>query len=327
VAGDEPPRTPAAEDVGRRIVVLERDVLVRLSGRPSLAHPLRPDPELVRVWGRIKEDLDEIHRLLVARDSHRPGALQQLDALLGTAPEPSQPWALDFAREFGHSLRALVPLFGDAAYLQAALGAKSTRKRFGRVLGDRRLAEATDLLDAEPSALDVARVADELRLIRLDSAGDRRRSHARLALRSRQLTRTLLLMAPLVVATAAAIAVADETTAWHITVAILTGALASVLSGFFTLRDSLSRLRDLRAFRAALFLQPFVGAAAGLFAFLLVDTGVLHLPPADAEPTIGAFALYGFLAGFSEPFLLRTVKRLTGEPDETSASGGAADSS
>ena len=124
----------------------------------------------------------------------------------------------------------------------------------------------------------------------------------------------VLILVPLVCATGAAIAFADDTTAWQVVVAGLAGALGSVLSGFFKLRDKLSKLRELRSFDGAVLAQPLVGATAGLFAYALVRAGILHLPPPDSQPTTSSYVIYGFVMGFSEPFLLDVVGKVARGP-------------
>jgi hypothetical protein len=94
------------------------------------------------------------------------------------------------------------------------------------------------------------------------------------------------------------------------------GALGSALSSVLRLRDQIARLGDLRAFWPIAFAQPFVGAATGLVVYLILQTGIVHLGDVDTK-TIGASAqgLVAFLAGFSEPFFLGTVQRLSTSAD------------
>lgn len=308
--GDAPAGSSTQEDVATRVAAFQGDLLARLQVRRRAISLRRVhDAELARLWGRANEELGEIYRQL--RSGDRPtGAVEQLRVLLDAAPKPAERWTLEFAREFSHSLRALLPLFGDAAYLRAALGTKDAQERLAAVLPAARLRALEAALGSD-EPVDGARVAQELRIARLHRANRRRRTYARQAVREGLLLKTLAVLVPPAAAAGLVLAFADDETVWRVALAATAGALASVLAGFYVLRDDLRRLTDLRAFDATLYLQPFVGAAVGLLAFLLVDVGILHLPPADSEPTLAAYGLYGFLLGFSEPFLLRTVGRLT----------------
>lgn len=118
----------------------------------------------------------------------------------------------------------------------------------------------------------------------------------------------------------------------HLLVAAALGAAGSLLSGFYTLRDKARRLNDLRSFRAAMWAQPFVGAVAGLLVFLIIRSGITGLTvavsadaPKDMKWAWATFAVYGFLAGFSEPFFLGLVSRVanTADKDQQGAGGEA----
>jgi hypothetical protein len=308
-------RERVPESLAQSVAALEADLLRRLNAaRPRFQR--RTDPEIVRVWGRIRDELAEIQLLLARTQTALPGAVTELENLLATRPDSELPWTLAFARGFDHSLRTVVPLFADPAYLRAAIGTRKIKKRFADAFGEKRLAAVEQTLGQDdPNPKEVAQIAFDLRTVFMHRANKRRKSHARLAIRAGTLWRMLIPLLLLVLTTGLLLAVARPTTTWFVLVAVFTAALGSVLSGFFKLRDDLRRLTDLRAFRAALVVQPFVGAAAGLFAFLLVRADVLHVPTADSAPSFTPYGVYGFLAGFSEPFLLGVVRRLTPESD------------
>src|SRR5262249_51515228 len=102
------------------------------------------------------------------------------------------------------------------------------------------------------------------------------------------------------------------------------GALGSMLSGILNLRG-LRRLTDLRVFEIGMVVQPLIGAAAGLFLFLLIESGVLSgvlgLPRTENKTGEGSIlGTYGFIAGFSEPFLLGIVRRVAGAAEENAES-------
>jgi len=67
--------------------------------------------------------------------------------------------------------------------------------------------------------------------------------------------------------------------------------------------------------------QPLIGAAAGLFLFLLIESRVVGLPgTTDKTDWWFVLATYGFIAGFSEPFLLGTVRRVAGTAEKNAGS-------
>jgi hypothetical protein len=303
------------------VSALESDLFLRLN-QPRRWFRRRTDPEVVRVWGRIREELGEIQVLLGRTRTAQSGAVRELEDLLATQPAKEDQWTLDFARRFDHSLRQIVPLFADSAYLRAAFRTNKTKKRFVEAFGEDRFTAVERTLEQDDLTLEeLAQIAVELRMAWVHRANERRKSHAKIDVRASLLRRMLILLLVVVSSSVVVLAVAKETTAWFVLVAVCTGALGSILSGFFNLRDDVHRLTDLRAFRTALFVQPFVGAAAGLFAFLLVRADVLHVPSADPGPAFTPYGLYGFLAGFSEPFLIGAARRLASEPDAAALDG------
>jgi hypothetical protein len=89
--------------------------------------------------------------------------------------------------------------------------------------------------------------------------------------------------------------------------AVCAGALGSVLSAVLKLRDGEQRIRYLRRSASFLFLQPMIGATAALVTRWI---GVEHvLNDEFLGDTLGPAV--GFLSGFSEPFFLGTLGRLS----------------
>jgi hypothetical protein len=92
--------------------------------------------------------------------------------------------------------------------------------------------------------------------------------------------------------------------------AVFAGMLGAGISGLRRLRDEFLRLADMEAFPPAYLAQLVVGAGFGLVALLLTDVGVLpDLPKLAAAPS-ASVAVYAFLAGFSEPFVIGAIGRL-----------------
>jgi hypothetical protein len=98
--------------------------------------------------------------------------------------------------------------------------------------------------------------------------------------------------------------------------AALAGALGGAVSGTFKLRDQVSRIGQLRAFQPAIVVQPLLGAAAGLFLLAVLESRLIDIDWGGQD--WAEAAVFAFAAGFSEPFFLGVVSRITaiGEEDE-----------
>jgi len=93
-------------------------------------------------------------------------------------------------------------------------------------------------------------------------------------------------------------------------IACLMGALGSILSGIYKLRDEELGIRQLRSIWPVLVIQPLVGAAAAMLVFAVLKTGIIQVATFDpAKESWPFFATFGFVAGFSEPFFLGVVRR------------------
>jgi hypothetical protein len=320
----EPP--PDRAKLAELIAVLQGDLDERLQAREesrwTIFHRfagISQRVELVRLWQAASEDLSEIQRLLDANDEELPKSDALMLKKILVRAKCSGVESIETARQLRFDLRAAVPLFADAAYLRVAL-ASEMMERFKKKFSSVRLEEVKRQLASDaPMSVEGRRVDDvtrriavELRAVQRGRASRRRDSHTRMAMRSALLLTTLAILLPLTVAAAIVLALANATTGWSVAVAAILGSLGSVLSGFFKLRDDFDHLNEFRSFNAALLVQPLVGAAAGLVGFLLVRAGVLALPPSRQEPNTWTFGIYGFLVGFSEPFLFGVVRRLTG---------------
>jgi hypothetical protein len=138
---------------------------------------------------------------------------------------------------------------------------------------------------------------------------------ARGALRSKYLRNAGLMLAALVGGTWVVAVVFDVTSGDAVlTLCALSGALGGTLSGARALRD-VSRLADARAFQTWWWVQPLVGAAIGMFLYALLASAVITLPGSespDPQEQAAARIVYAFIAGFSEPFLLRVMDSLAG---------------
>jgi hypothetical protein len=106
--------------------------------------------------------------------------------------------------------------------------------------------------------------------------------------------------------------------------ALAAGALGATLSGIYKLRDTLTSIRELRSNKAVLTIQPLVGAAAAFVLYVILRSGWVMIAGVDPDRLGWAhLTILGFLAGFSEPFFLGTVHRLSriGEGHPSPAEG------
>lgn len=152
--------------------------------------------------------------------------------------------------------------------------------------------------------------------------------------RRRTKARTLLMLAPVLLALLVGLGLLlDRTDTVSRPVVLLVGvagALGATLSGIFKLRDLIRGLGELRSFRAAMVVQPLVGAAFALFVMLVIEAGVAGVDLADGGSKAATYGVFGFIAGFSEPFALGIVQKVAG-PDavndapRTAAASGIAD--
>ena len=109
---------------------------------------------------------------------------------------------------------------------------------------------------------------------------------------------------------------------WGTVMLPIAGAVGAALSGTLKARDQLNREADIGRFKDGLLAQLLVGAAAAVIVVVLLKanlTSVGNITP----NTITAQAAFGFLAGFSEPFLLGVVGRAANLGSTAAAPGTA----
>ena len=147
-----------------------------------------------------------------------------------------------------------------------------------------------------------------LSALRWARSSEFRLHRARQAMRAR----ALRFLAPVLIVLTGGLALAigaaaEGPIAASILLAALAGALGGTMAGTLKLRDNVSRIGDLRSLRPALYVQPLLGAAAGLILLLAVVGGFLTESP---EQGWAKYGLLAFAAGFSEPFFLGIVNRV-----------------
>jgi hypothetical protein len=302
---------------------VELDLEELLAADRWVPHP-KADPELRKVHGVIRAQLSEARRLLASR----PGRLtlrneateRELEAVLRRQPAAL---TLDSAWELAATLKRLNLRLGDEFYVAAQLQYEQQRAtQAGRWHGwstrfQRR--ELDNLVKAYGSAkatIHDHKVAVErltsLYLSREDAGRDRR---ARAGLRAKLLNDLVLPFVSLLVGLGIAVNYAAEDSFLPTMImAACAGALGSILSSVFKVRDQLARLNELQGFRPAMRVQPFIGASAGVILWLILDSKALEVGAGSSASRSG-IGLLAFVAGFSEPFFLGIVQRVAQVPD------------
>jgi hypothetical protein len=128
----------------------------------------------------------------------------------------------------------------------------------------------------------------------------------------------LLWLAPVMAGLALALIVvtdlvADDASWRNGLLVAVAGGLGATLSGALKLRDQLPRIGSLRTFWYAFALQVPIGAVAGLFLWIVLESGLVEIAGRGDDWAVEAAV--AFAAGFSEPFVLKTVARITGGGD------------
>ena len=306
----------------------------------------RREVERRSVLGELLDHLATMSRLLPAHGAINSaleqrvcGSLERVEHLLPTDTKASLD--RETARELPNELRCmLLELAADAGrmdYLQARLDEEERREQLGTstlrwsdLLDPDELPLLRDALaqpgsSAEAGPDRTARRAVEL-LATLYQARNRaereQRAHDRVRdARLQWVTRWLLLLlvpaAALLVA-AFSLAASSRQAGWlqdavRIALVLIVGGLGSALSGTRRLLGVPLLRGQLDRFQAAFRAQVLVGSTLGLVALLLYEVG--SLPTFQASSVVSdvvPVAIYAFLAGFSEPFVLGVVQGLIG---------------
>jgi hypothetical protein len=312
------PEEPVAADAASQ----DLDKLLR----PSRWTPgPKADPELRKVFGAIRANLSETRRLLVAdtgRFTLRNEATEnELAAVLGHEPEAL---VLDTAWELAGNLKRLNLRLGDEFYVAAQLEYERQRAAqagkwhsWNTQFQRRELDQLAKAYASGAATIDQHKVAVErltsLYLSREESGRDR---GARAGLKAKLLNDLVLPFFGLLIALGVAVNYAAEGSFLPTMImAACAGALGSMLSGVFKVRDQLVRLDELRGFIPAMRVQPFIGASAGLILWLVLDSKVIEVS-SGSSATWSGIGLLAFVAGFSEPFFLGIVQRVAHVPDQ-----------
>jgi hypothetical protein len=292
---------------------------------PSFWNGRRKNPELSKALSMVRAYIAEARDLLNIEDEHAPlrtpEARQRVDALLTSKPKSI---SIDSAWELANQLKRQLLVLGDSSYVWVQLEYEAERDkrsdkwhRWSDHLSaeklQRLLAERTGKTVDRSVQLDAVRSLQKLYDLRAEAGLERR---ARAAQKCRYLTALIPILLVLLAALSATIYQIGQGDIWKdIGLATSAGALGATLSGIFRVRDRLTELDDLRSFWPAMRIQPLVGATAGVFTLLILESGAIRLGSAAGAPW-AATGLLTFIAGFSEPFFLGLVQRIAVVPDK-----------
>lgn len=287
------------------------------------------DPELRKNLDRFQTAIRDVQRL------RRTGLLTKdhedaLVALLLSDKEP-EAYSADSLGLLLESVDQLVVEAGDAKLVSSLLEIEYARDASEgggdiptwstlfaeRLTASQDFAEGKSLSETE---LDQARRRLSMLLRARHSVYALRRARST-AKAARLLWLTPALMALVVALIVLAAWVAEDAGWGEALLVAVAGAVGATLAAAFKLRDTLPRLGDLRTFWYTFPLQIPLGAVAGLFLWIVLESGLVDVAGSQEWAVAAALA---FAAGFSEPFLLKTVERIVGgvkddEPEKPSS--------
>jgi hypothetical protein len=315
--------------------------LLQLLRQPSPSERLRfwaarpRDPELRKLLGRVHTAIRDSQRLAaehpqVFDDEARARAVTLLRR------EPSE-LGLDTALAMVDGWDQLLIERGDERYIRDLLATELARDRidttattWSDVFGSPAPSEIAEDLGTgqQLGGRTVEAARNQLAELYRARSTLYDLSRARLAMKGHHLWVLAPVLLVLIVGLAVMIALAGGDLD-SILLATFAGAVGATVSGTLKLRDQIRTINALREFRPAVLVQPLVGAAAGLFLLLVLESGVIELDWGGSDWAIdGAVA---FVAGFAEPFFLGVVKRVaeiggspgppTREPDRHDSQG------
>jgi hypothetical protein len=100
---------------------------------------------------------------------------------------------------------------------------------------------------------------------------------------------------------------------------VLSGALGAAVAGTIKARDRLRFESDITRFGQELVAQLLIGAVAAVIVYAVLRTVPITISDLTLDlDTLGEKVALAFAAGFSEPFFLKTIERITKPADDDS---------
>jgi hypothetical protein len=300
-----------------------------------------PDPERLKVVSRIASRLRDMQRMLTNAPAIPPidsALIESIAVLIRQIPATESLARLDSdsAWELSDSLNQELLRIADDAYLTARLNGELKRDEKGDpfswscLFPAEKLKEFIKALEAGPTATAVSIRDTVVRWLTLlyDQRASGGRSQRMLAImRSRYLGRLTVILAILVVLLSISASIiygcaCGPNPDWKcflgkLIATITAGALGSILAGVYKLRDAPLNIRELRGFDWQFLAMPALGATAALILFVFLMSGLIQImDKKPAELTWAHLATMGFLAGYSEPFFLGAINRISRNIEE-----------
>ena len=303
---------------------------------PAFWDQRRTSPELAKALSLVQRYASEARDLLELDSEQAPLRTDEVERRFRDfLNEGVGKLSIDSAWELANQLKSELLFLGDVSYVWTQLEYEAQRDkkpnkwhRWSDHLTPGKLEALIQARDSRPidrqTHLEAVRSLRKLYELRAEAGMERR---ARAAQKCRYLTLLIPILFTLQVALAAAIYEVAADGVWkQIVLAGSAGALGATLSGTLRVRDRLVALDDLRSFWPAMRVQPLIGATAGLFTLLALESHAIK--PGGAEQTPwAAYALLTFVAGFSEPFFLGLVQKIAVIPDKDPAGSAPAPTS
>jgi hypothetical protein len=287
-----------------------------------------------RFWDRtvprnpeLRKNLERMHTAIAdARWLEREGNLDAEDrTVLGELLEREPPNSSDALGELLEEVDQALIAVGDESFLCSLLELEYARDEqegggditTWRTLYKRKpIAASVEYANGETvaaSALEEAR--RKLSVLYRTRQSLYALARARSGTKAMRLVWLAPVMAGLAVALIIVIDLAADDASWRSGLLVaVAGALGATLSGALKLRDQLPRIASMRTFWYAFALQVPIGAVAGLFLWIVLESGLVEIAGQQGADW-AVEAAVAFAAGFSEPFVLKTVERITGGGD------------
>jgi hypothetical protein len=306
-----------ANDLVRRIEQTEETVNAFLANPWKVPWVKKKDPELVKAFSRISSRLVElrVYLELGAAVARPPPPVHAVTSVLQRITDKL---GRDAAWDAAEDLKIALLYFAPDAHLFSLLEGEAELKG----LREQRAAAEKTGEALSPSWREV--VVDRIASLYQQRMDSWRHDRANEQLRANYYFAVTVVLGVV-------LGLAGVMTLWEgkpfddpvntlLLTAMAAGALGSVLGGVYSLRDEVMGIRQLRAFWPVLTAQPFVGATAAMLLFAVLTSGLIQVGNLDVESfTWQHHTVFGFLAGFSEPFFLGVVKRVAGLADEKKA--------
>ena len=307
---------PSTENLRQRFTDYRR-LLNLTQGRQKFdRQEKKPSAEAQQVWELIDRDIGELGRLR-AIDSGSWPEDPILAELLSIDPDQTLRSAVAWQIHDQLSIVILDHSRGAdlTALIAAELSAQAAKSAPLPGSPQDRLSTVSVLLESYPAdAAAEANARALLRIIWREKARQRGEDRQLRRTRTDYLNQWSFVLIPLVVLLLCMISLAAVHPQTVVVVLLLTafaGAAGSTLGGVLRLRD-LPELTNIRNLKTGIVAQPLVGGVAALFLFLLLESHIVVLPGVSATgtPSWQALGIYGFVAGFSEPFFIGILGRV-----------------